>query len=267
MSSPTIPRRSLHPRTRWPVPDQPGVGARWLLLVYRPPEPSPHPASDRRLPVGPQIREQSQASRSPPASRRGGRRQRRPATRHRPGPRPLRALTARPPPTPPGPPQSGTPHASRPPGRLPSAQTPIRPAMRLLPSRTPHASRPAMPPKRHGPPNATGIAWPRISAGPVLGAGPHHLRHLRHRLHLTSEARPGRFPFQIQPSATHPKVLEADRRPGPRQSRCGRYPDGRPTAAGDDPGHGVRCLSPRLCAPNGDGHDRLGGPAVGNRLG
>ena len=74
----------------------------------------------------------------------------------------------------------------------------------------------------------------RVSAS-VLGAGPHHLRHLRHRLHLTSEARPGRFPFQIQPSATHPKVLEADRRPGPRQSRCGRYPDGRPTAAGDDP--------------------------------
>ena len=27
MSSPTIPRRSLHPRTQWPVPDQPGVGA------------------------------------------------------------------------------------------------------------------------------------------------------------------------------------------------------------------------------------------------
>jgi hypothetical protein len=239
MSSPTIPRRSLHPRTRWPVPDQPGVGASLAAARLPPPEPSPHPASDRRLPVGPQIREQSQASRSPPASRRGGRRQRRPATRHRPGPRPLRAVTARPPPTPPGPPQSGTPHASR----------------------------PAMPPKRHGPPNATGIAWPRISAGPVLGAGPHHLGHLRHRLHLTSEARPGRFPFQIQPSATHPKVLEADRRPGPRQSRCGRYPDGRPTAADDDPGHGVRCLSPRLCAPNGDGHDRLGGPAVGNRLG
>ena len=108
-------------------------------------------------------------------------------------------------------------------------------------------------------------ADPRLRIGARRGAP--SPAHLRHRLHLTSEARPGRFPFQIQPSATHPKVLEADRRLGPRQSRCGRYPDGRPTAAGDDPGHGVRCLSPRLCAPNGDGHDRLGGHAVGNRLG
>ena len=255
------------PRTRWPVPDQPGVGASLAAARLPPPEPSPHPASDRRLPVGPQIREQSQASRSPPASRRGGRRQRRPATRHRPGPRPLRALTARPPPTPPGPPQSGTPHASRPPGRLPSAQTPIRPAMRLLPSadaareQTRDAAEAARAAERDRDRLAEDLSRP------VLGAGPHHLRHLRHRLHLTSEARPGRFPFQIQPSATHPKVLKADRRPGPRQSRCGRYPDGRPTAAGDDPGHGVRCLSPRLCAPNGDGHDRLGGPAVGDRLG
>ena len=62
MSSPTIPRRSLHPRTRWPVPDQPGVGASLVAARLPPPEPSLHPASDRRLPVGPQIREQSQAS-------------------------------------------------------------------------------------------------------------------------------------------------------------------------------------------------------------
>jgi hypothetical protein len=33
MSLPTIPRRSLHPRTRWPVPDQPGVGASLILTV------------------------------------------------------------------------------------------------------------------------------------------------------------------------------------------------------------------------------------------
>ncbi len=47
MSSPTTPRRSLHPRTRWPVPDQPGVGASLVAARLPPPEPSLHPASDR----------------------------------------------------------------------------------------------------------------------------------------------------------------------------------------------------------------------------